>query len=171
MRVLLSEMDTRLLMECVSSARGYCSAVPGPCLEASFSHILANIPLSADKYHGTSRRYKARLVDAMTFFFFHDLRADVGEQILVRSSLAHQRAQVMIVLAEQARAQLAVGGQPDTRTVATEGLRNRGDEADFAGCAIGEAVLPGGFAALVRNLLEWPAGVDALVDRRGGDTR
>src|SRR5260370_39420052 len=53
--------------------------------------------------------------------------------------------------------------------MATERLGHRSDEADFAGCAIGKAVLARGLAALVGYLHERPAGVDAPVDLRGGD--
>src|SRR5260370_30504532 len=73
----------------------------------------------------------------------------------------------MVVLAEQAGAELAIGGQPDAGTMAAEGLGDRGDQADFTRCAVGKAVFAGGFAALVRNLFEWPAGVDTLVNFRG----
>ena len=70
----------------------------------------------------------------------------------------------MIVLAEQASAQLAVGGQPNTRAVATEWLRYRGDQADFSRGAVSEAIFPRCFAALVRNLLQRPEGVDPAMD-------
>src|SRR5258707_11388453 len=75
----------------------------------------------------------------------------------------------MVVLAEQAGAELAVRSEPDAGTMAAEGLRHRGDEADLTGCAVGKTVLASGLAALVRNLHERPAGVDSLVDFRGGD--
>src|SRR5258708_14847772 len=52
--------------------------------------------------------------------------------------------------------------------MATEGLGHRRDQTDFARCAIGEAIFAGGLAALMGNLFERPAGVDALVDLRGG---
>ena len=52
-----------------------------------------------------------------------------------------------------------------------EGLGHRGDEADFAGGAIGKAVFAGGFAALVGNLLKRPAGIDALVDLLGSNVQ
>src|SRR5467141_903750 len=105
----------------------------------------------------------------MALFFFHDNRADIGNQILVGRSLAKQGPQVMIVLAEQAGAELAIGSQPDAGAMAAEGLGDGSDEADFTGCAVGKTVLASGLAALVRNLHERPAGVDSLVDFRGGD--
>src|SRR5260370_23017617 len=136
-------------------------------MEASFSHISTNFLLSPDEDHGTRGRYEAGLIDAMTLFFFHDDRADVTDQILVGSSLAKQRAQVVIVLAEETGAELTVSRQPDARAMATEGLRHRSDEADFAGRAVGKAGFARRFAALVRDLLERPAGVDPPVAFRG----
>src|SRR5258706_9094150 len=51
--------------------------------------------------------------------------------------------------------------------MAAEGLSDRSDEADFAGRAVGKTELARGLAALVGDLLERPAGVDALVDLGG----
>ena len=90
----------------------------------------------------------------MAFFLFHDNRADIGNQILVGGSFAEQSAQVMIVLAEEAGAELAVGGQPDAGAMAAEGLGDRGDEANLAGCAVSKTVLAGGFATFVGDLFE-----------------
>src|SRR5437899_8562764 len=75
----------------------------------------------------------------------------------------------MIFLAEKTGAELAISGDADARTEAAEGLRNGGDEADFAGGTVGKAVFARGFAALVGNLDEWPARMDAFVDFRGRD--
>src|SRR2546421_11228774 len=105
----------------------------------------------------------------MTLLFFHDHRADIGDQIVVRSPLSKQGAKVVIVLAEKTCAELAIRSQPDAGAVATKRLGHRGNEADFTGRAIGKAILAGGFAALVRYLLERPASVNALMDLRGGD--
>src|SRR5260370_37250281 len=105
----------------------------------------------------------------MTLFFFHDNRADVGDQILIGRTFAEKRPKVMIFLAEQAGPELAIGSQPDARAMAAEGLGHRGDEADFAGHAVGKAVFAGGLATLVGHLYERPTGVDALVDFGGGD--
>src|SRR5260370_26717257 len=73
----------------------------------------------------------------------------------------------MIVLAEEASPELAVGSEPDAGAVAAEGLRHRGDEADFTGRAVGKAIFAGGLAALVGYLRERPTGVDALVNFGG----
>src|SRR6266567_2573474 len=53
--------------------------------------------------------------------------------------------------------------------MAAERLGDRGDEADFTRCAVGEAVLASGLTALVGDLLERPARVDAPVDLRSGN--
>src|SRR5216684_1437424 len=126
-----------------------------------------HFPLSTDKNHGARGRYEARLIDAVTLLFFHDVGADEVPDFIVACAIAQQKAQVMIVLAEETGAELAIGGKPDARAMAAEGLRDGGDEADFAGSSIGEAVFAGGFAALVRDLHKRPASVDALIDFRG----
>src|SRR6266436_2832057 len=171
MRVLLSEMDIRLPMDCVSSSRGCCSAVSGPCLGTSFSHIRCKFPLSPDEYHGAGGWYETRLIDSMPLLFFRDNRANVSGQVLVGGSFTQQRPQIMIVLAEKTGAELAVGSQPDARAMTAEGLCHRCDEADFAGRAIGKAVLSSGFAAFVGDLLDRPAGVDTAVDFGGGNNQ
>src|SRR5580704_7252831 len=125
--------------------------------------------LAANENHGARGLHKTGLIDAMTLFFFRDHRTDVRSQILVGRTLAKQRAKVMIVLAEQARPQLAVGGEPDARAVAAEGLRHRSNEADFAGRTVSEAILAGGLTALVRNLHERPARLNARMNFRGGN--
>src|SRR5260370_35590396 len=104
----------------------------------------------------------------MTLFFFGDNGADIRDQIFVARSLAKHSSQVMIVLAEQTGAELAIGSEPDAGAMATEGLSYRSNETDFTGRAVGKAVFAGGLAALVGNLHERPAGVDALGDFRGG---
>src|SRR5438067_1414582 len=91
----------------------------------------------------------------------------VGKIMTSARSFAKERAEVMIFPTEQAGAELAVGRDPDSRTKATEGLCDRGDEADFAGRAIGKAVFASGFAALVGNLNQVPALVDAAVHLSG----
>src|SRR5216684_113812 len=132
-------------------------------------HIWGNFPLAADKDHGARRLDEAGLIDAVAFLFFHDNGVDIGDQVLIGSSFAQQRAQVMVVLAEETGAELAIGSQADARAVPAERLGYGSDEADFAGCAVGETVFAGGFAALVGNLLERPTSMDALVDFRGGN--
>src|SRR5450432_2238448 len=128
-------------------------------------------PLSADKHHSTRGCPEIGGVDAVTLLFFVHDGANIDDQILVGSAFPQHRAQIVIVLAEQAGAQLAVGGEADARAVTTEGLRDRGDQTDLTGGIIGEAVLARGFAALVRDLLQRPAGMNALVDLGSGNHR
>src|SRR5215470_701956 len=98
-------------------------------------------PLAADKYHGSRRRHKTRLVDAMTFFLFIHHRTDVSAEILVTGIFAQQGTQVMILPAKEARTKLAVGGQPDTGTVSAKRLGNRRDQTDLAPRAVRETIL------------------------------
>src|SRR6266850_787421 len=53
--------------------------------------------------------------------------------------------------------------------MAAERLGDGSDEANFTGRAVGKTVFASGLAALVRNLLERPTRVDALMNLRGGD--
>src|SRR5260370_2867713 len=55
--------------------------------------------------------------------------------------------------------------------MAAKGLGHRRDEADFAGCAVSEAVFARGLAALVGDLLERPTGMDALMDLGGRNNK
>src|SRR6266850_2918481 len=140
-------------------------------VDARFNFLRASVrfPLASDKNHGARRGDKTGLVDAVAFLFFHDDGGDVGDQILVGGAFAQHGAQVVIVLAEKTGAKFSVGGEADARAVTAEGLRDWGDEADFAGGAVGETVFARGFAALVGNLHQGPASVNALLDFRGRD--
>src|SRR5260370_42313622 len=124
-------------------------------------------PRSADEHHGAVRWYEVGRIDAWALLFFNYYRANVGDQIVIGGAFAQQRAQVMVFLAEQAGAQLAICRQTNARTVTAEGLRDRRNQADLAGSAVGKPVFPGRFAALVRNLLQRPARVNALVNLGG----
>src|SRR5260370_35036788 len=86
--------------------------VPGPCLESLFSHIPCKLPLSANKDHCAGRLNETRLIDTVALFFFYNNRPDICDQILVGDPFAKQRPQVMVVLAEQAGAELPIGGYP-----------------------------------------------------------
>ena len=108
------------------------------------------------------------LVDSMAFFFFVDGGADIGGDFLVGGAVAEQRFQIVIFGAEKAGAELAVGGDADARAVAAERLRDGSDQADFA-AAVGEAIFAGGFAALMGDGNERPAGFDAALDFGGSD--
>src|SRR5260370_29804590 len=74
-------------------------------------------PLSTNKHHGTGGWHEVRLIDAVTLFFFHNHRLDIGDEILIRRAFPEQRAQIVVVFAEDASTQLAVGGQAAPRTL------------------------------------------------------
>ena len=76
----------------------------------------------------------------------------ICRELRVVGAVAQRAAQVGLVDAEQAGAQLALGGQADAVAVAAERLGDRVDEADLAG-AVGEAA-----ARAVRVALARPSG-------------
>src|SRR5260370_21220890 len=84
-------------------------------MESLFSHIACKLPLSANKDHCAGRLNETRLIDTVALFFFYNNRPDICDQILVGGPFAKQRPQVMVVLAEQAGADLAIGGLADAR--------------------------------------------------------
>ncbi len=86
-----------------------------PAWKAYFLIFRVNCHLSADEHHGARRLHETRLIDAVAFFFFHNDRVDVGDEILIGGPFAKQRSQIVVLLAEQAGAELAIGGQPDAQ--------------------------------------------------------
>src|SRR6516162_873709 len=93
--------------------------------------------LAANKDHGAGRGQKARLVDAVPFFFLRDDGDNLVADFAVTGSAAQKRPQVVILLAEQACPQLSVGRQSQTRAKPAERLRHRGNQSDLAG-AVGK---------------------------------
>src|SRR5437870_9012200 len=158
------EMKSLMTRVIFTSRRFLCGPWP---LQPHFLIRRWIVQLASDKDHRTRGRHETGLVNAVAFLFFVDDRADIGDEVVVGGAFAKERAQVMIFPTEQAGAELAVGRDPDSRTKATEGLCDRGDEADFAGRAIGKAAFASGFAALVGNLNQVPALVDAAVHLSG----
>src|SRR5260370_39560696 len=79
-------------------------------MESLFSHIACKLPLSANKDHCAGRLNETRLIDTVALFFFYNNLPDICDQILVGGPFAKQRPPVMVVLAEQAGAELAIGG-------------------------------------------------------------
>src|SRR6266478_1489415 len=124
-------------------------------------------PLSANKHHSTRGWYEVRLIDAVPLFLFHHHRAYVRHQIFVGGPFAQQTAQVVILLAEEAGAQLTVRGQPDARTMSAERLGDRSNEPDLARRAVPKAILARCFAALVRDLLQRPLRMNPAIDFGG----
>src|SRR5438034_1177621 len=145
------EMKSLMTRVIFTSRRFLCGPWP---LQPHFLIRRWIVQLASDKDHRTRGRHETGLVNAVAFLFFVDDRADIGDEVVVGGAFAKERAEVMIFPTEQAGAELAVGRDPDSRTKATEGLCDRGDEADFAGRAIGKAVFASGFAALVGNRSE-----------------
>src|SRR5277367_805012 len=123
--------------------------------------------LSPNKYHSARGWMEIRSIDAVSFFLFVDYRADISLHFAVRRALAQETAQVVIVLAEKARAQLSVCSQSNARAMPAEGLRHGCDQPDLSGSAIGEAVLARRLALLVRDLHQRPPRVNALVNFGG----
>src|SRR5260370_30829882 len=95
-------------------------------MESLFSHIACKLPLSANKDHCAGRLNETRLIDTVALFFFYNNRPDICDQILVGGPFAKQRPQVMVVLAEQAGAELALGGFTGGRGNAAKGSGVRG---------------------------------------------
>src|SRR5258707_9166961 len=105
------------------------------------------IILTTDKHHGTRRRPEIRFVDTMAFFLFANHGTNVGSQILVAGIFSQQTAQIVIILAEKAGTELAIGGPPDGGTVAPGTLGDPSAEADFARGALTGTIFTGGFAS------------------------
>src|SRR5215470_8358466 len=120
--------------------------------------------LAADEYHGSRWRRETRFVDAMALFLFVHHRADVDSQILVACIFSQQAAQVMVFLAKEASTQLAVGGQPDARTMSAKRLGDGRNQADLSRSAVCETVPARRFADFVPHLHERPACVNARMD-------
>ncbi len=104
--------------------------------------------LSADVNHATRRLVKAGFPNMVTRFFFHDDTSDVRAEVAIGSTASHDTDEVVVALGEEARANFAVGGEPDAAAVAAEGLADGGDDADLTETVVeGEAL--GGFAGVV----------------------
>src|SRR5579862_1799821 len=88
-------------------------------------------------------------------------------ELVIGGARAQRPAQVGLPQREQACAQAAVGGQPNSVAVAAERLRYGVDEAD-ATVTVGEAVNPGGGVRLARHRLEPMDGLDRGTDLGSG---
>ncbi len=105
----------------------------------------------------------------MAGFFFSDHGANSLLNVLVGGAVAEQGAEIVVILAEEAGADLAVGGEANAGAVAAEGLRDGSDQANFAGRAVRKFILARGFTLRVRNLDQRPLRVDAAKDFFGGN--
>src|SRR3954453_12428459 len=84
---------------------------------------------TADGRHGARRLHEAGLVDVVFELLAPDGVADDLLEVVVGRAGPQRAAQVGLVVAEQARAQAAVGGDADAVAVAAERLADRVDEA------------------------------------------
>src|SRR5258708_18344896 len=124
--------------------------------------------IAADEDHRARERHESRFVDAMAGFFFSDHGANSLLNVLVGGAVAEQGAEIVVILAEEAGADLAVGGEANAGAVAAEGLRDGSDQANFAGRAVRKFILARGFTLCVRDLDQRPLRVDAAEDFFGG---
>src|SRR5215475_6664022 len=106
-----------------------------------FFALRRDVTLPANKYHGTARMYESRIVDVDPVFFLIHHRSNVCFQILVRSSVAQKRSQIMVVLAEQARPQFSVCRQPYTRTMPAKRLRHWRNQSDLSRRSVRKSIL------------------------------
>jgi hypothetical protein len=89
--------------------------------------------------------------------------------LIVARPPAEHRSEVVASRGEQARIELAVGGEPSAGADAAERLRHGGDDADLAG-AVTIPVAPRHLAPVVRlDGLERPDGVNRPDDLGGGN--
>src|SRR5207247_1047451 len=94
----------------------------------------------------------------MALLFFHDVGADKVPDFIVVCTIAQQKAQVMIVLAEETGAELAIGGAPDAGALA-------GKESERLDFVVVEAANQDGIH-FSRRQTRFLSRVDAVHDRR-----
>src|SRR6185437_12766661 len=124
--------------------------------------------LPTDGYHRARGGQETRLVDAMPFSFLRDDVANPLANFAVGRAVSQQRSQIVIVLAEEAGPQFAVGGQADARAESTKGLRHRRNQADLA-APVGEPVLARRLAAFMRHRHQRPLRRNPPVDFLAGN--
>ncbi len=101
-------------------------------------------------HHRPRRRHEIRFADVVAFLFFLDHAADEIFQLFVARAAAHLGVEVVVPHGEQAGADFSVAGDADAAAVSAEGMRDRGDDADFTDAVV-EAVTAGGLRARVRD--------------------
>ncbi len=79
------------------------------------------VTLPADVDHRTRGLFEAGLADVMASFLAVDDLADIAREFGVGGSADHAAGEVVIHLREEARANLAVGGEANPAAVAAEG--------------------------------------------------
>src|SRR6478752_1598133 len=89
------------------------------------------VPLAADLRHAPAG-VDIAVSDAMAPGLAPDAASNQTLQFGVAGPGAHHVAHVELIVAEQAKTQLAVGRKPNAVAGRAEGRGNRGDEANFA---------------------------------------
>ncbi len=125
------------------------------------------IPQPPIDRHRARRLDEPRLADPVLELLAPHGVTDDLLQLGVGGAVSDRAPQVGLVEREQARAQAAVGGEPDPVAVAAERLRDRVDEADLP-VAVGEPVDAGGGARLARLGLERVHRADQVADLGAG---
>src|SRR5438067_11699891 len=95
---------------------------------------------AADHGHGAVGAAEALVADVVLQLFLPRRRADDLLQLLVGSAAAQRAAQIGLDRGEEARAEGALGGEANAIALGAERLADRGDEANRARHAVGEAI-------------------------------
>src|SRR5579871_3756026 len=123
---------------------------------------------AADAAHRALRRHKIRLADMVPLFFLPHDGLEIRGKFLVRLAVAETRAQVVFRDAEQAGADLAVGGQPQAIAMAAERLANGRNQADFA-APISKGPTYSSLGGIIRRqLTQFKTGFEPLQDFAAG---
>ena len=113
-------------------------------------------------YHGPRWFQESGLADVMAGLLPLNGTKNEGAKFLIARAAEHVAVEVVVGLRKEAGADFAVGGEADTAACAAEGLRYRGNDADFA-LAVGKAVTASGLACFERGQLDqWENAADAL---------
>src|SRR5215207_1504226 len=125
---------------------------------------------ASDQAHRAGGLFEVGFVDVVARLLLEDDAGDVVGDLGARGAGAHHVAQGVFDLREEARPDLAVGGEADARAGAAEGFGDGRDDADLAPGAVGEAVARGRLGAALGALRdEEEALVDALANLGAGD--
>src|SRR6185436_3746928 len=96
--------------------------------------------LPADEDHRSGRLDEVGFVDSVTFFLLEDGVDDELSYLFARLTSPQAIANVVIHHREQAGSDIAVGGQPKSRTLAAKWHGHRRDNPYLTGGAVGESI-------------------------------
>ena len=105
----------------------------------------------------------------MAFFLAPDRRLDGAADVVVGNARADQVSQRRFPKREQARAQAALGSEPDPVAGRAERLAHRGDEADAARRAVRELESRRGSWTRIDNRLQREQVLDLFLDMKTRD--